>query len=437
VRLDPATTVVPHADRGGFTVNRKQANGADVVVNSRVLPNGQRHLEAYRQTVNPGTGERTRVFLDGRRIVQQRNGDVTQSWPGRPTLTHHRDGLREAALPDGRPLYREEFATVRWHDRDERAIRRTVFTTVVASAVVVLATPVVQVYGVVPWHGFYIYPYYPAVFAPPFYSFFYAPFPAPVVVTPGCVWCPPPAVAFAAPVAAYADPDDLVGDLQIATAFDDGMSYLPPPPPPPGAPPQSAPPPDDEVQALAAEVDQLQQQVAAQAATNDELKSELAAQQAQIADLQAERDARTSAAPAARTPVPVPEPVRRQVREEVKEEIALHQQQTTRTIADVVAAPEAEKYIFQVADLIDTSDVNTGEECVLTTGDLLSLNEVPTETAAAAEMRVVTSKEGSCKPGAIVEIGLADLQEMLNGFSQRLERNMQKVHDQIATATPR
>ena len=85
---------------------------------------------------------------------------------------------------------------------------------------------------------------------------------------------------------------------------------------------------------------------------------------------------------------------------------------------------------------IDTTSLATGEECALGGGDLLRLAQPPADGDASATMTVVTSQSLDCKAGTQVAIALPDLQTMLNQFSLRLENNMQRVHDQIALATP-
>ena len=42
-------------------------------------------------------------------------------------------------------------------------------------------------------------------------------------------------------------------------------------------------------------------------------------------------------------------------------------------------------------------------------------------------MKVVASGSSSCLPGEVVLVRLTDLQEMLNGFSERVEENMKRV----------
>ncbi|CAO0823418.1 hypothetical protein DFAR_3690058 [Desulfarculales bacterium] len=41
------------------------------------------------------------------------------------------------------------------------------------------------------------------------------------------------------------------------------------------------------------------------------------------------------------------------------------------SIANIIVSAQAEGYIFQVPGIIDASDSSSGEECTLTTGDLI------------------------------------------------------------------
>jgi hypothetical protein len=97
------------------------------------------------------------------------------------------------------------------------------------------------------------------------------------------------------------------------------------------------------------------------------------------------------------------------------------------------ASAQRDNYIFQVSQLLDATDADTGGRCVVTSGDLIRFAKVPADADTATHMRVVTSEAGSCGAGTIIEISLGDLQQMLNDISERLERNMQLVYNQIAS----
>jgi hypothetical protein len=431
VRINPTTTVAARPGGAGVVINHTRPDGSRVVVEQHAAAGGGRQVVAYRESRDAARGTQTRVYTDGHRLTTGQ-GFVQVSAPRQMTVTRFNNGLNAAYLPNGRPVFRDQFI----QRGGQRAIQRTVFTSIVAGRPVALGVPVVRVYAVSPFRGVVIYPYYPVVYQPVYYGMFLSPFPVAVAYGPACLLCPSPVVAFGAPIVAYTDPEDLVGDLQIATAFDDGESELDvadlPPPPPGYAPPPDLPPPpsDADISDLQQEVASLQQQVSDQAATNADLQAQLAAQQDKTAALQAQAAAQQAAA--RKATVRVPEDVRQQVRREVKEDIALHQQQQPLALPHVMASAEAQNYIFQVSDTIDATTADTGEACSLSTGDLIKFDAVPQGNDPSAPMRVVTSKPGSCGAGAVVQVGMSDLQDMLNGFSERLEANMQKVHDQYA-----
>jgi hypothetical protein len=416
VRVDPSTTVVSHSNNAGVTLGRQRPDGSQVVVNSRVLPNGQQQTVAFRMTRDPATGAQTHAFADGHSVTMG-HGFVTRSVPGQPTVTVHNNGLREGFLPNNGPrVFHEEFVVVGGH----RMIERSIFIVpVYGGPPVFLATPIVQTYGVVPFHGVVVYPYQPVFYERTYYGVFVTPFPTPYMVVPGCVICPPPYVEFEAPIMAYQEPQELVADLQIASGFENALPNTPSP----------------DVIELQGEVKTLEQQVASVAAQNEELKAALADQPAKIVALQAQIDPpKPEKSVADRAVVKIPEDVRQQVRQQVKEEIAQRQNQLARSVADVIGASNAQQYLFQVSDVFDTVDSTSGEPCSLSAGDFVRFNLIPGDDDTAALMKVVFSKSDSCKPGTVVHVGMTDLQEMVNSFEQRLDNNMKKVHEQLASA---
>jgi hypothetical protein len=416
-RVNPTTTAAIHDNHAGFTLNHQTSDGGQLVVHSTVLPNGQRHLEGYRQFTDPGNGARTRIYLDGRRSIVGRDF-VTQTIPGRGSLTIHQDGLREARFADGHRIFAERWEMRRWHDHDERVIVRTVYAPPYPSMVLMGDGPFEQIYGGVFFNGVYLYAYQPYYWQPAYFPAFFMPFPTPLYVSASCYVCPGPLVMFEQPPVVYQTPVELLGDLQISTAIADG--YAPP-----------APPDDAEVQALAQQVAELQAQVQADQAANADLAQQL--QQSQAA-LMAARYAASAPPPVAA--VGVPEPVRQQIHRQVGEDIALHQSQQPLTVPEIITSAQAWYYIFQISQTIDATDLNTGEECALTTGDLAQFNQIPAPGEMVAQMRIITSKPGSCRAGSVVDVGLSDLQDMLNVFAQRLEANMKKVHDQAMPGSP-
>jgi hypothetical protein len=423
--VNTATTITPRQDKTGFVVNHTGGNGSRVVVSTQKLHSGQQQIAAYRQTRDPAAGTETKTYLDGHRVTVGPEA-ITRSSPRQFTITSHRDGLRDVSLPNGKPVFRERFGTYAWRgDRAERVIIREVFTGIAAGAAVALGSHVEQIYGVLPYRGAVIYPYLPFGYPPGFYPPFLTAFGTPLTVSPGCPYCPSPMVAFAEPTASYDDPVDLVSDLVLSSAVEDGMNDA--------LPPDAAAAPDPEVAQLAEEVETLRSQIGAAAASDDAVAALMADQTAQIESMR-----RTAAEPPPhpKTPVRIPEVVRQRMRQQVRQDIVLHQEKKPLSLPDIIASAEAQSYIFQISEMIDATDTALGEECALTTGDLVKFDQVPAEGEPVAQMRVVTSKAGSCRAGTTVDVSLADLQDMLNAFSQRLENTMKKVHDEVASAAP-
>ncbi|MFH1035247.1 MAG: hypothetical protein V1806_12130 [Pseudomonadota bacterium] len=408
--------------RNGFTAQRSLADGSRVVLTSRALADGRRQAAGYKLTRHAADGTQTRLYTNGRRVTVGRDF-VRYSTPGQPTRIVHHNGLRETVAPGGRRLAREKFVNHRFRDGGvERIIQRTIVAAVVAGAVVALARPVVQRYRVLPVYGIEVFPYLPVAGDAGFYQVFDAPLPRPVLMSSPPGLYPPPVAVFAQPTPAYADPVDLLGDLQIAGALQAGLA---PPAPLAGAVSLAG---EQEVRDLQSEVAQLQQEAMEKAPEAPPAGTEPAPALSPPA-------VQTASAPAQpQGGVLIPEEARQQVRQQVRQEIALHRQERSPSIAEVMASAQAQKYIFQVAGLIDASDLDTGEECALSTGDLIMFQRVPAEGEVAAPMRVVTSKFGSCRAGGLVHVSLPDLQDMLNAFSQRLEANMHKLQAHLSVA---
>jgi len=187
-----------------------------------------------------------------------------------------------------------------------------------------------------------------------------------------CDDCPSGAVNFGEDQAPYADPADLLGDQQISTAFDDQESQY-------------------------SDADQDQGNPDSSGATTESA--------------------------AAFEPVPISPEVRRQMRRQVKSTLEASQSGNQLSLETVLDSPGATDYIFQVSDPITTTD-QSGQACSLATGDLIRLDAVPGANDAAAQMTVITSGSGSCPAGTTALVSFYDLQEMLNGFAQRLDANV-------------
>jgi hypothetical protein len=437
------STKAEFAGPGRALLTRQNADGSRTVVSLRTSPTGASHVSAYK-IISDKAGTETHIYLDGRKVVVGR-GFATRSAPGLPTVTVHSDGLRDAVLPGGQRLFEEKFVNL---GGPGRAVRRTVFANTVGGLVVEHPKPVFQTFNVVPLHGIETFVYRPAILSPPLLALFPSPFQNPIVPGPACAACPspvadfgtaptPPAAAAAATTAAavtplvatssdpYKNPLDLMGDLQISSALDEGARQT-----------NSSMATDVENQELTQELTELQQDLVDAAVKDDKLRQELGDWQPAVTRLQAKQASSAPTTSASIVGVAVPSTVRLQFREQVQEAIELHDQQRPLSLADVIASARAQKFVFQVADPIDTTEEETDESCSVVTGDLISFSDAPAASDSTARMRVVTSHPGSCKAGSTITVGLGDLQTMLNRFQERLENNIDLVAAQEAAAGP-
>ena len=362
-------------------------------------------------------GTVTRTYLDGHKLI---TGKVFTQFkaPGGYSLTTHADGLREAYRPDGRPLYREQWQTQTVHGVATRVIARTVHSERMINHTVIYSTPIVRTYVPETYFGVPVFAYQPVVFAPVFYGPFALAFAQPLSVTPACLICPAPVVAFARPVQQYSDPVALVGDLQITSAVSDGAGN-------PQVADKSPPPASDpEVAQVVQQVAALLQEVDSAKADNPDLRSQIDSLQGQQTG---EPTARSADASVAYT---IPEGVRQQIHRQVRDNIELHKSNQPLTWPYLVSSGKALDYVFQVSEMTSALDTN-GEECSLSGGDLLKLDNGAAPDDPALRMRVVTSKATSCDSGTVVNISLADAQGMLNDFSARQEAIMEKVQPEL------
>jgi hypothetical protein len=415
IQLNASTKAIVRPGSSVMTVKRTGSNGTQVVVNRQVAHGKSLVTNAY-ISKREANGDRSRTYLDGHKIVYAKSGNIVRTSPNRISVTTQRTGLRQASLADGRPVYRERVEHSVISGKTREVVVRTDYARVVIGRPVFYSAPVIRRYDVVNYYGYPVLAYEPVVFAAPFFGPFLVGFPQPVFVTPACVFCPAPVVVWQQPVQSYSDPVDLVADLQITSAVQDGMAEAPPP----AALDSSFSQEDPQVAELKEQVSAIQQQVDAESESNADLRS-------QVAQLQKNAAATPAVA------FSVPEPVRQQIHKQVRDNIRLHQEKRALTWPDVVASGDAPNYIFQVSDMLDATD-NNGEECPLTTGDLLKLETGTAPDKEVLTMHVVTSKLGSCMAGAVISVSIHDAQAMLNDFNQRQEANMQKLQPQIALA---
>ena len=71
-----------------------------------------------------------------------------------------------------------------------------------------------------------------------------------------------------------------------------------------------------------------------------------------------------------------------------------------------------------------------GQQCGLSTGDVIKLVATPPEDAVSADLMVVSSRKGDCPAGLTVTVPLESLQEMQNNFRAQLDSGLQTLHAQ-------
>lgn len=411
VAVDTATSVVPRGDRNSFDIRHKNADGSQMVISQTRRPDGSKQVTGFKQTEDAGSGTTTRVYSDGRRVTQGRDFERRSVASGMEFVTR-RDGLREAVMPDGKPAFQDRFTSFRDRDGSERrVIERTRYARWSRGRPEYDARPVVRQYDVGQIRGAPTAYYRPSRYEPGYYRSYYSRFAVPVALAAaaGTAW-----VAFGSPATSYTDPVSLMGDMQIASGFEDGYAYAMPS----GATPVYDTP---EAAALRSQMAAVQQQVNTSVQGNAALKNQLGGVDVQAASSQVQQ------AVGSAVPVQISEEVRQQVRKQVRLSVAMLQNGKPLVLADVLAAGYAKIYLFQTAQPLNVTNLSTGGECFLNTGDLIGFAKLPVGDNPLAEMKVVASSANSCPPGESVQVRLTDLQEMLNGFSERVEENMKRV----------
>lgn len=407
--VNPATNVVPRSNHG-FDIHRRNDDGSHVVISQKLLPDGSKQVTGYKQIDNSRDGTTTRTYSDGRRIVQGR--DFERHSTGNGTIfVSRRDGTHEASLPDGRPVFRDQFTSYRDRDGSERrAIERIRYGHWSHGHYEYHERPVVRRYEVGYIYDAPVARYHPSRFEPHYYHSFRSRFVVPVVaaVAVAATWA-----AFSTPTTTYEDPMALMGDMQISSGFEEGYAYAVPS----GAVPLYAGP---DVTQVRSELGMVQQQVSSSIQGDPTLRQQLGGMDVQSASAQVQQAVGNA------VPVQISDDVRQQVRQQVRLAVAMHQNGRSMMLTDLLASGYANIYLFQTAEPINVPS-GQGSDCFLNTGDLIGFATPPVAGNAVADMKVVASGSNSCRPGEVVQVRLTDLQEMLNGFSERVEDNMQKV----------
>jgi len=82
--------------------------------------------------------------------------------------------------------------------------------------------------------------------------------------------------------------------------------------------------------------------------------------------------------------------------------------------------------VFVVAGPVDGRD-KWGQECAVTEGDVLELNAPPAAGASRASVMVLAGREGECRKGTTITIGVAELQEMQNQMRESIDAGLAEL----------
>jgi hypothetical protein len=414
IAVGSATTVVPRGDRSSFDIRHKNSDGSQMVISQKLLADGTRKVTGFKQTENARDGTTTRIYSDGRLVTQGRDFDRRSVASGLNFVTN-RNGLREAVLPNGKPAFQDRFTSVRERDGSQRqVIERTRYAHWTNGRPEYEGRPIIRQYDVGHIHGAPVGFYRPSRFGPEYYRGYYSRYAVPVLVV-GAVAAAAVWVAFGTPATSYDDPVALMGDMQISTGFEEGYAYSTPSTLTPG---YDTP----EAVALRSQMAAVQMQVNTSVQGDAALKAQLGGVDIQAASSQVQQAVDKA------VPVQISEDVRLQVRKQVRLSVAMQQNGRPLVLADVLASGYAKIYLFQTAQPINVGDVSAGGECFLNPGDLIGFSKVPVGDSPDAEMKVVASSANSCRSGEVVQVRQTDLQEMLNGFSERVEDNLKRVN---------
>lgn len=119
------------------------------------------------------------------------------------------------------------------------------------------------------------------------------------------------------------------------------------------------------------------------------------------------------------------------VSKEIERELAAAQKDTdpssgtTASLATLLADGQPHVFVAYTGLTVTSG----GEDCGLTEGDVLGLDAAPAEDAAAANLRVLASKQQDCQKGSTVAVELNDLQEMHNHLLANIDHGMAEMKD--------
>jgi hypothetical protein len=191
--------------------------------------------------------------------------------------------------------------------------------------------------------------------------------------------------------------------------------------------------PTAEVADLRGATKDLTQRIATNAATGAELSENIpdaTSPSASPADTKPPDDGNAA------TALLIPEYARMLLRREVRFDVALQRNEHMLLLPTITKADYGKIFVFQAASPIDVTIVADGAQCTLSSGDLIGFLRVPSQEETVAPMKVITSHNGHCRANETVAIEVTDLQDMLNAFSERVEREMKRMNACMSSRGP-
>jgi len=155
--------------------------------------------------------------------------------------------------------------------------------------------------------------------------------------------------------------------------------------------------------------------------------------------------AETAPAPEAASggqPVLTPE-VKQMIADEVKAQLALENQEAQQNAQGAAPDPassgiarllsDGHPHVFVAGGNLDVTDAS-GNECVVSDGDALQLQQAPPSDATSANLVVLSSKgRPECQISLTVQVQLTDLQEMQNHMRETIDQGLQDLQSKQGT----
>jgi hypothetical protein len=136
-------------------------------------------------------------------------------------------------------------------------------------------------------------------------------------------------------------------------------------------------------------------------------------------------------------PVELTPDVKQQIADEVRNQLALENQEAQQNAQQQDMDPgssgiarmlsDGRSHVFVAGSALDLVDAN-GQECGISDGDVLGLQNPPPPDATAADLVVLASKGGrECPKYDVVSVSLGDLQEMQNHMRASIDQGLQDL----------